>query len=886
MRSAIRILGVLLVVLIMLGLGHRNPTMGTSSTTLPEPAIRSEVEDQHPLPPPRPQANGGTTPAQAGGQVVTYVPSTGIGNIAVRLTFPQAPRYPDGAGVVVDVAPFFTPVNDFYEDLDAAPIGLIRVAYLWPGKESQSTGARSDGEFDYGGETSIQALRDVIRFAAGQIPDADGHYIGDLSPVPVLTEQVGLYAFSHPGIAVVNVLALYGDQLNVRYFVGRENPTVDALSAVELGYWGENNQPVLNPLYRYPDNYSPITITLDYSSVRWNAEHQYPQQPAYVGYPYFDLNGNEQYDQTDFILGYKVPNMLGKRVYSAALTRALRDNGALTDTGWPAELATPEEAAAWWTFRVTPPRYLLLAGKTPDLKVLLLFAKDDHVQPLLDKPHIHQAYDGFRHAAGLWTRLNPDAAYLPEAQFPGYQDHPANTEPSDWADARDWGYPSVNVGPKLAPQSAVAEMADRIHENNWSPDLDASFYPLMVAERKGFIVVHCDPQEVLNLHDNYDPAFFDYDGNGHYDAEDAWQALMDLVDLADSYGIPLTLQFSPPYVDFMRQSRCDNLLGEGRVYPRNGEVLYTRCRDLVMAWGANGHELSLHHHGPLHDPLKFDGYTNRRVYSSGGKRPCYDDGGVTCECPGGACYWCAPPDSALFCQMYIDEQPHGLIGSDPEWKGPIEGPQGMMALVYSVFGTGTIRSFCSDHYDEIPDMPSDPHIIYTTQGTGYTNDPTSYPKCIGYDVGREYHTAPKFTWFYSHGPVFNHDDLDEAKVAMREMLSDKAGHVLGLVFHVNNFLRSEIDLDSPRYSHVIRELFAHLTAPDDGGGPIQIRTLSALMVEAGKTEAPDPCVEACFTLDESSEQASYTIPVPPPPYCEEQEGTKVYLPLVLRFRSS
>lgn len=61
------------------------------------------------------------------------------------------------------------------------------------------------------------------------------------------------------------------------------------------------------------------------------------------------------------------------------------------------------------------------------------------------------------------------------------------------------------------------------------------------------------------------------------------------------------------------------------------------------------------------------------------KRPCYDDEGATCECDGGRCYWCAPPGSPFFCQEYTDEPPYGLIGSDPEWRGPIEGPKGMMA---------------------------------------------------------------------------------------------------------------------------------------------------------------------------------------------------------------
>jgi len=415
-------------------------------------------------------------------QLITYLSSEGIGNIAVRLTFPEAPRYPDGAGVVVDIATFFTPNNDFYEDVDVAPLGLIRVSYLWPGKGSRTTGARSDGEYDYGGEYCIRALRDVIRFAAGQIPDRDGRFIGELSPFPVLTDQVGLYAFSHPGIAAVNVLALYGEVLNVRYFVGRENPTVDPISAVELGYWDDSGRPVINSLYRYPDSYSPSAITLDYSSVRWDFEERYAEKPEVVGYPYFDLNGNNRHDSGDFVLSYKVPTMFDKRVYSAALTAALRDNGALNGEDWPADLATPEEAAEWWEFRVTPSRYPTLAEKTPELKVLLLFSEKGHIQPLPDRPQIHQAYDGFQKAAGLWTRLNPDGSYMPKAKFPGYRDHPANTEPVDWEDFDDWAYPAVRIGGVLAPQAAVAEMADRTHEDDWEPDLSGPLFPLTVSE--------------------------------------------------------------------------------------------------------------------------------------------------------------------------------------------------------------------------------------------------------------------------------------------------------------------------------------------------------------------------------------------------------------------
>ncbi len=199
------------------------------------------------------------------------------------------------------------------------------------------------------------------------------------------------------------------------------------------------------------------------------------------------------------------------------------------------------------------------------------------------------------------------------------------------------------------------------------------------------------------------------------------------------------------------------------------------------------------------------------------------------------------------------------MGADSEWKGFIEGPYGMMALVHSVLGEGTVRSYCSDHISEPSDMPLDPDIIYTTQGTGYLSD--AAPRCLVYDPNLVYHVQPKFTWLYSHGPVFNRTYLRDVKAALQEMTADPSAYVIGMVFHVNDFLKSELNVDDPRYGRHIRELFAYLQAPQDGGGPVRIETLSGLMLAAGKTAAPDPCVETCFTQDERSESASYTVPV-------------------------
>jgi len=296
---------------------------------------------------------------------------------------------------------------------------------------------------------------------SGEIPNCDGKYIHELMPITPLTDNVGLYAFSHPGIAATNVMALYGDELpNVKYIVGRENPTIDALSCVEIGHWGEHNELVLNPYYRYPRDYTPTGLTIDYSAIGWIQNAMYPD-----GRPYFA----GMYGRKDYILGDRVPRMWGKRYYSMALTQALLTNGALTEADWPSDLATVAETRAAWPFRTTVHNYAALKTKRPDLKIMLVFARNDHVHPALDKPHIHQAYDGFAGEAGLWIRLNPDREYvraMNEAIADTFPDNDANSEP-DWSNPLDWAHPNGGGPATFAAMASLCEMADRVYRNNW-----------------------------------------------------------------------------------------------------------------------------------------------------------------------------------------------------------------------------------------------------------------------------------------------------------------------------------------------------------------------------------------------------------------------------------
>jgi hypothetical protein len=285
--------------------------------------------------------------------------------------------------------------------------------------------------------------------------------------VPI-DDVVGLYAFSHSGIAATNALALHGGALDgVRFFVGRENPTIDPLCPLEPGYWDDQGQAVDNPFYD-PTGTKETTVSIDYSTVDWDWG---------VGRPVIRTA-----DGRDFVCSSKHPTMWGKDYWSTDLLRALRDNGALTEETWPATLATPREAGTAWAFRSTVANYSLLRTSLPDLKVMLVFAAEDHVQTAVDKPHIRQAYDGFR-GSGLWCRLNPDLSYVSALLGTGSApapDNPANSAPASWLDVRAWAYERAqgNVMNVVVPLAAVAEMCDRTRAQDWSANLAVPLVPV------------------------------------------------------------------------------------------------------------------------------------------------------------------------------------------------------------------------------------------------------------------------------------------------------------------------------------------------------------------------------------------------------------------------
>jgi hypothetical protein len=428
------------------------------------------------------------------GAVYTYINSPENGKIAVRIDLPEEPRYEDSAPIVVVASTWFVEKynkdeTDFHLVYNPTDIGAITITHLWPGKSNPESGYSSEGTYDYGGPDSLAALRDTIKFALGKKTNSEGKYLNDLVAVDALYENVGMFASSHAGVVATNVMAYYGEELDgLEYFVGRENPTMAEMYPLEIGHWDNKHNAVQNPYYD-PEGYTPTSIDVNYSTLGWIENAGLPDGRPYHAVP----NGK------DYVLDDKGPTIGEKRYFSYPLTKALFDNGAFALETWPGDVGKPEEVKDFWEYRETVGNYEKIGEKLPGLKVMLTFASNDHVQTAPDKPHIRQAYDGFRKGAGLWTRLNMDLSYVKseinqEASSPDFPDNPANTEPEDWEqEAESWGFAGKLAGEMTArtvPLAGIAEMADRVKEGDWSVDLSEDLYTTTGEDKLGSVTMN------------------------------------------------------------------------------------------------------------------------------------------------------------------------------------------------------------------------------------------------------------------------------------------------------------------------------------------------------------------------------------------------------------
>ncbi|HIC88925.1 MAG TPA: hypothetical protein EYP04_05940 [Anaerolineae bacterium] len=424
--------------------------------------------------------------------------STGTegGTLAVHLFVPKVghTRYADGAPVLVWVPGGDSP-GSLGNPLPPAANDLIVITFLFPSGVDPRSGRHSDGTYDHRGLSSIAALRDVIRYAASELADDQGHTIDEVVPGPVLHDNIGLLGASNGGNIVVAVAAEHGADLadHLRYVIQWESPVSSQIATVDLGRvrlqcppGEEGNNDFVNPRYTA---YSPITLTVDFSDLAYDPSD--PRTPIFhdgnndghyttvrdpatgCQTPDLDMNGVLELDE-DFPLWAYTDGT--KQIYSRPVSHALMDNHVFPGP-WPPGIATPAEADVYWDLREAVRLYHNALVNIPDLEGMVLASVRDHVQSAPDKPHIRQAFERWLdlprswQAQGgegdTWVQINPSPSYLIEADpmLAGRTDLPDNapdTPPTDWSNAAAYCIPE-DIPTGTYQLAAVWQMADRAH---------------------------------------------------------------------------------------------------------------------------------------------------------------------------------------------------------------------------------------------------------------------------------------------------------------------------------------------------------------------------------------------------------------------------------------
>jgi hypothetical protein len=185
-------------------------------------------------------------------------------------------RYPEGAPVLV-WGPGGTGEGSLNDPLRRAT-DVIRIVFLFPGGRDLATGRSSGGSYDFRGLVSIVALRDVLRYASGELADSQGRRIDEVLPVPVLHHDIGLLGSSNGGNIVMAVAALFGSELSgkLRYVIQWESPVSSQITLADLGPVAlDCSGTAQRPSFRAPNprylGYGPLELAVDYSQIAYDA---------------------------------------------------------------------------------------------------------------------------------------------------------------------------------------------------------------------------------------------------------------------------------------------------------------------------------------------------------------------------------------------------------------------------------------------------------------------------------------------------------------------------------------------------------------------------------------------------------------------------------------
>lgn len=416
-----------------------------------------------------------TPPLAKERSVSTYVPSeTADGNgLAVNLLFGNKPRYQDGAPVAV-VVPGGTGADGLTFNMHAAQVGFIELRFAFPGGGSPEFGSR--GNFDNRGSASVEALRDVVLFAAGKKPDYKGRFIKDLlaGQYKVSPNNVGLVGWDNGGNQALVALAKYKSELDfVTWLAFYESPVGSLFSPANLG-WQQDL--LLNKHYR-EGSAATGNLLIDYRKLTWSANaFRNPNRitgkkrgmPGLKGVLFFDENNNKVWEESsEYAFNSTIDPTLTKQYFPPQVTAAC-ERLHIFPKEWPSNVATLTESEDFYQDRDGSLYVSDIAREYPNLAVGIFGSAVDHSQQQPDHPHIAFLYNKFLTAKVKWLKLNPDACYMAAISQMNLANF-VNNRPNTSIDAGTEAggllrhlEPEGIVPDYVYMQAMISEMADRL----------------------------------------------------------------------------------------------------------------------------------------------------------------------------------------------------------------------------------------------------------------------------------------------------------------------------------------------------------------------------------------------------------------------------------------
>jgi alpha-beta hydrolase superfamily lysophospholipase len=281
-----------------------------------------------------------------------------------------------------------TPVDTSTTRLDVSE-DLVEIHLDLPGN------GLSGGENDRRGADSRAAVATALAWAAGRVEDAGSctparrTFAADPDDLYVVgTSNGGNLAAATLADASLDLPPLHG-------LVLWETPAGPQFVNVELG----TDPTVYEAGTCALDADSAIRCAYPASRLAWS-----PDPPVD---PCFDLDDNGRCGDADVTIHSTEDPVSGLRFLSPWVTADLAAAGAPLDG-----FADPVTSDTWWSVRDAARAAPALVAAQPDLPVLLLASEEDHIQRLVDHPHVFGLGEALQAAGAAWTRLNPGSTWL------------------------------------------------------------------------------------------------------------------------------------------------------------------------------------------------------------------------------------------------------------------------------------------------------------------------------------------------------------------------------------------------------------------------------------------------------------------------------------------